>query len=173
VWLARKKAPSLEFRSADSRFGVYLPPRTVALMLRLCRRAGTLETGGILAGRYSPDLLCALINAVSGAPADSKRGPAFFERGGRNLQAWLDRRWAKHGEHYLGEWHYHPMSSSTPSSTDRHQLRLIAEGTRGGCPEPILLVLGGNPSRTWSMSAHVFPRGREDVELRRVTTAPR
>jgi integrative and conjugative element protein (TIGR02256 family) len=160
--------PGLEFRSVDERFRVTVGGRTVALIHRLCRRSSKDETGGILIGRYSAELDCAGVTNASGAPTDSRHGATWFQRGTRGLQAWLDRWWTTRGEHYLGEWHFHPYAAPTPSPTDRDQLEAIATTKSYGCPEPILLIFGGDPAGAWSVSAHVFPRGREAVTLLRV-----
>jgi integrative and conjugative element protein (TIGR02256 family) len=168
VWRGWKKTPSLELRSIDGRFQVRVPGRTVARILRSCRRSGRRETGGILVGRYSAELDCALVSTASGAPPDSRRGSTWFERGTRGLQAWLDRRWTLCGAHYLGEWHFHPFAAPVPSPTDRDQLRTIARTASYGCPEPVLLIVGGDPAGAWEVSGHVFPRDKKEVVLHRL-----
>ena len=163
-----KRMPDLEFRSEDARFRVLVPGATVRRLLHLCRASGARETGGILVGRYSATLDCAQVGAASGPPADSVRGPSWFQRGTRGLQAWLERRWASRGDHYLGEWHFHPYAAPVPSDTDLEQLGRIARADDYRCPEPLLLILGGDPTGRWSVSAHVVPRSRAVVPLQRV-----
>ncbi|WP_081436816.1 Mov34/MPN/PAD-1 family protein [Myxococcus xanthus] len=157
----------LELCSEDARFRVRIPAATVSRLLYLCRVAGRLETGGILVGRYSDALDCALVSAASGPPPDSKRGPTWFQRGTRGLQAWLERRWASRGDHYLGEWHFHPHAEPTPSATDLRQLDAIALSTQYRCPEPLLLIVGGDPRDAWSLSGHVVPRSGLPIQLQR------
>lgn len=168
MWSWLKKASSLEFSSRDARFRIQVPSRVVARLLRLCWCSGHVETGGILAGTYSAALDCACVSRISGAPRDSSSGPTWFERGTSGLQAWLDHHWASRRERYLGEWHFHPGAAPVPSPTDRHQLHTIARTPSYACPEPVLLILGGDPAGRWEVSAHVFPRGREAVALHRV-----
>lgn len=163
-----KRMPDLEFRSADARFGVHVPGATIRRLLHLCRSSGPRETGGILVGKYSAALDCARVSAASGPPSDSVRGPSWFQRGTRGLQAWLERRWASRGDHYLGEWHFHPYSAPVPSGTDLQQLGSIARSAEYCCPEPILLILGGDPAGKWSISAHVVPSTRAAVPLQRL-----
>lgn len=157
----------LELTSEDARFHVRIRGATLKRILRICRCAGRLETGGILVGQYSAGLDCARVGAASGPPADSERGATWFQRGTRGLQAWLDRQWESRGDHYLGEWHFHPYAAPIPSPTDRRQLEAIASTTSYGCPEPLLLIVGGDPAGKWSVSAHIFPRGRPSIPLTR------
>ncbi|WP_414640768.1 Mov34/MPN/PAD-1 family protein [Archangium sp.] len=157
--------PALEFRSADARFRVHVPGATVQRLLHLCRSSGMLETGGILVGGYSATLDCARVSAASGPSGDSVRGPSSFQRGTRGLQKWLERRWTARGDHYLGEWHFHPYAPPVPSNTDLQQLGRIARTADYRCPEPILLIVGGDPAGKWLISAHVVPKGQTAVPL--------
>lgn len=165
IW---RRTPDLEFHSADARFRVHVPSSTVQRLLHLCRSSGRRETGGILVGRYSEMLDCARVGAASGPPSDSVRGAAWFQRGTKGLQAWIERRWASRAEHYLGEWHFHPYAAPVPSDTDVQQVGRIASAPDYRCPEPLLLILGGDPAGRWSISAHVVPRGRAAVALQRL-----
>ncbi|WNG29189.1 hypothetical protein F0U62_38240 [Cystobacter fuscus] len=171
-----KRMPDLEFRSADARFRVLVPGTTVRRLLHLCRSSGARETGGILVGGYSITLDCARVSAASGPPTDSVRGSSWFHRGTRGLQAWLERRWASRGDHYLGEWHFHPYAMPLPSSTDLQQLGRIARTADYRCPEPILLIVGGDPAGKWLISAHVVPVGQAAIPLQQLVpfgAAPR
>ncbi len=163
-----KRMLDLEFRSADARFHVHVPAATVRRLLYLCCSSGTRETGGILVGRYSATLDCARVSAASGPPTDSIRGPSSFQRGTRGLQTWLEHWWGSRGDHYLGEWHFHPYALPVPSSTDLQQLQRIARTADYRCPEPILLIVGGDPAGKWSISAHIVPRGQVAVPLQQL-----
>jgi hypothetical protein len=46
----------------------------------------------------------------------------------------------------------------------------IAETESCRCPEPILLILGGDPDGVWDIRAFVFRRGHAHVELFPVPT---
>lgn len=133
-------------------------------MLRHCRKAKGNETGGVLAGRYSDDLACAIVTAASGAPPDSSAGRSWFRRGLEGLQGWIGRLW-KDKSYYLGEWHYHPFAAPDPSGTDVSEMNDIAATESYKCPEPLLVIVGGNPRRAWRIRAFVFPRDLELVEL--------
>jgi integrative and conjugative element protein (TIGR02256 family) len=159
------RATDLSFRSVDGRFGLILPASVLARLLRACHRAGEGETGGILVGYYTAELDRAVVTAASLAPRDSCAGPTWFERGVRGLQGWLQRAWRAKGHFYLGEWHYHPHASATPSPIDIRQMAELALSPALRCPEPLLLIVGGHPSVAWCARSFVFPRGVQPIEL--------
>lgn len=155
----------LLFRSADKRFGVQLDAGQVQRLLDWCADAGAIETGGILVGRYTARHDCALVTDVLSAPHDSRRGPTWFQRGIVGLQAVLDRVWGQRRDFYVGEWHFHPFASPTPSPTDHTQMAAIAASASWKCPEPVLLIVGGNPRGSWSASAMVTTKSGERASL--------
>jgi integrative and conjugative element protein (TIGR02256 family) len=155
----------VEFSSGNGRFGLRLPHELVERMRLLCAKAGRRETGGILVGYYTEDLRTAVVTEVTAAPADSTAGFTRFYRGVRGLHAYLLRLWTRRRHYYLGEWHFHPFAAPIPSGTDRLQMREIAGTPSYHCPEPILVILGGNPKGDWHLSAHVFVRDGESSEL--------
>lgn len=130
-----------------------------------CRDAGEVETGGILIGRYTERHDCAVVDHVTGPTEDSRATRTRFRRGTAGLQKLLDRLWRRERRYYLGEWHFHPGAASEPSSVDRRQLRSIARDPGYSCPEPILLIIGGNPSGDWTATAFVFPRGNQSIRM--------
>jgi integrative and conjugative element protein (TIGR02256 family) len=161
----------LVFRSRDYRFGLTLGQAQVRTLLRFTRTAGAKETGGVLVGRYSEELDLAYITQVSAPPRDSKAGGYSFERGYQGLQAWLLKLWrAPEPTYYLGEWHFHPYASPEASGPDREQMRSIAASASYACPEPVLLILGGDPKGAWDVRAYVFPQRAEVVPLCRMPT---
>lgn len=155
----------LEFWSEDEKFGLRLDYDRVTDILRLCQAASPNETGGILLGRYNHEHDCAVVTNVRSAPSDSKSGRTWFIRGVRGLQRLVDRFWQRERIYYLGEWHFHPFGSPCPSPTDANQMREIALSPQYHCPEPVLLIIGGNPVRDWSAVAYVFPRDQQYVEM--------
>lgn len=161
----RARIPERSFHSADRRFALVMPGTVMAVIRRLCQCARRLETGGVLIGRYSAKSDSAIVDAASGRPPDSRASSHHFERGVSGLQAWLDRRNARRGSHYLGEWHFHPHASPQPSSIDRNQLRAISKAPQYRCPQPVLLILGGDPHAEWKVSVSVFPAGKAEVQL--------
>jgi integrative and conjugative element protein (TIGR02256 family) len=155
----------LLFRSRDGRFGVHLDAGQVDRLLDWCDRSGAVETGGILIGRYTAAHDCALVTGVLGPPPDSRRGPTWFQRGVAGLQAVLDRVWGQRRDFYVGEWHFHPFAAPLPSRTDYRQMSTIAVTPSWICPEPVLVIVGGDPRREWRASALVVTRQGERVEL--------
>ena len=81
------------------------------------------------------------------------------------MQDWLSRLWSQHGEYYLGEWHYHPHGAPKPSSIDVDGMKSIAESEQYSCPEPILLIVGGNPHGEWSANMFVWIKRSGLTEL--------
>lgn len=162
----------LVFRSDDGRFGLTLSAPQVRTLLRHCLAGLPDETGGILAGRYSEQREMAFVRAVLPAPADSLIGRATFERGTAGTRPWLDQLWRERGLYYLGEWHSHPFASPDPSPQDRQSMRGRSLVQAYACPEPLLLILGGDPGGTWQAAAWVFPQWKPSVQMVRIETAP-
>lgn len=156
----------LSFRSEDGRFRLELESRHVRALLRLAGRAGRRETGGVLVGHYNEELDCAHVTCVSPPPRGSSATGTRFERGAVGLGPWLQRLWtARRSAYYLGEWHFHPHASPEPSAQDCAQMKTLARRESVRCPEPILVVLGGDPHGEWDVRACVFPLGQDLVRL--------
>lgn len=160
----------LELWASDRRFGLKIPDAVVQHMLKQCQRAYPFETGGIFVGYYSDTCDCAVVTAASKAPRDSRSGRTWFERGVQGMQRWLDRLWQKHRHYYLGEWHFHPGAAPQPSPTDRDQMQRIAASHQYHCPEPVLLIIGGNPPHHWTSAAYVFVRHARPISLLALST---
>ena len=151
--------------SKDRRFGLLVSGELMENIIQECSNANGQETGGILMGYYTRRHDCAVVTDVTGPPEDSKRARATFYRGVRGLQAWIGRLWREKRHYYLGEWHYHPGGTATPSPTDDNQMRSISTDKKTRCPEPVLLLVGGNPSEHWETRAYVYPREKTREEL--------
>ena len=146
-----------EFWSKDGQLGLQLPDRIRKQLYSLCDAANGLETGSILVGHYENRHSIAVVTRLPQVPLDSESGPFHFVRGIKGLRETLERLWEKR-EYYLGEWHYHPNASPTPSTQDHRQMRTFAGDQSFKCPEPILLIVGG-ADPNWRLSAHVYPNG--------------
>lgn len=157
-----------QFQSADQVFGLEVPSKDMDRLISLCRKAKRAETGGLLVGHYDDHHHWAFVTEVTGPPSDSRSGRTWFERGVRNLQKFLEKLWQQDRSFYLGEWHFHPFAPANPSHTDVSQMRKIADSASYKCPEPILLILGGDPAKEMEVQAFVFRRGSDSVELMRV-----
>jgi len=144
---------------SGSRYAVWLSSATVGAILAACGQAGRRETGGILIGRYDADGWAAEVLEATPKPRGSRAGWWWFNRSKRGLAEMLADRWAD-GLHYLGEWHFHPGASPEPSHTDVDTMLRIAADADYQCAQPILIILGGAPTKAWNLSASIFPSGR-------------
>lgn len=151
--------------SKDGRFGITLPYEQQEQIRRECERANGNETGGILVGSYNSTHDCAFVSDVFGPTEDSKGGRFTFFRGVKGLQGILRRIWNEQHRYYLGEWHFHPGGSPIPSGTDNTQMIAIAQDAASRCPEPILVILGGDPKAAWSIGAFVYTRTEGPIEM--------
>lgn len=149
----------INFKSACGRYGVSFEVIMFEKMLHECMTASCNETGGILWGMYSDNLDNAIITGFSRAPSDSISSRVSFRRGVIGLQHLLQSLWKKtNREYYLGEWHFHPFSSSTASLTDAQQMFAHANNQGLQCPEPIMIIIGGDPCCDWSVNITVYTR---------------
>lgn len=162
--LILKMNDSLFFKSEDGRFCLKISKNIFDGLLSTCVASGIYETGGILVGYYTSEKDVAIATGYSTPPKDSKSGLYWYYRGISGLQRWLRKLWKKK-EYYLGEWHFHPMSSAYYSSVDARQMFSIASNPSYNCPEPILVIIGGNPSDKWEAKAFVFPQDSKAKEM--------
>jgi integrative and conjugative element protein (TIGR02256 family) len=132
------------FVTADRHLGVILDDEVRSRLVEHCIKAGRKETGGILIGRYSDLHDQAIVTEVTGPPKDSIRRRFSFVRGLIGVQRRLDRAWRQR-DFYLGEWHFHPFMAADPSDRDRTQIIDFSKDPAYACPEPILVVVGGDP----------------------------
>lgn len=153
-----------QFYSLDRTFGLTVPISGMEVILGHCIGSEDRETGGIIIGYYSRGHDMAVVTRVSGPPEDSIQKKTWFSRGVHGLQRLLNALWAS-GEFYLGEWHYHPSSEPVPSGIDDHQMEVFSQNSLLSCPEPILLIIGGNPRAKWTSSAIVYRRNKERIEM--------
>ena len=162
--LISKMNDYLFFKSEDGRFCLKISKNISDGILLICTASGNYEAGGILAGYYTSGKDIAVVTSYSTPPKDSRSGLHWYYRGISGLQGWLRKLWKKR-EYYLGEWHFHPMASAYYSSVDAKQMFSIASSPSYSCPEPILLIIGGNPSDRWEIKTFVFPQGSKVKEM--------
>jgi integrative and conjugative element protein (TIGR02256 family) len=163
--LLRFPVSSTALWSEDRQFGVRLAEEVLRHMLQACRQSCPHETGGILVGYYVDTLDCAVVTAATTAPSDSRKGSMWFHRGTYGLQPWLNSPWQRKHTYYLGEWHFHPSAPPSPSQTDAEQMRSIANAPSYHCPEPLLMIIGGDPAAALTVGVYVFPRGKSSLKL--------
>lgn len=159
-----REVRELRFSSADERFGALLGVDPLQAMLNQAAASGHSETGGILIGRYSNAGAVATIADATAKPPGSRFGLSWFTRGNKGLKKLLEARWSD-GDHYLGEWHFHPGGSASPSGPDEVAMRAVASDERYRCREPLLAILGGWPGREWAVTLTVFPVNENPIPL--------
>lgn len=157
-------------RTEDGTFAVELQASVLGALDRYCRDAGSVETGGILIGRYSDDLNVAFVLEATQPPTDSKRGRSWFVRGVSGLSELLGKRWrAKERTFYIGEWHFHPAVHVEPSGEDFSQMIEIRRVEAYDCKEPLLLIFGASSHKGQrTFRAFVCPKEQAPLEFRRV-----
>lgn len=159
----------LEFLSADFNYGLIIQHEFLRKLLRICRAARNLEVGGIIVGTYDTGHRYAWVKSISNTPSDSLSSRYWFQRGIDGLQNLLNKYWHQKQIYYLGEWHFHPNYFARASAVDIKQMEAISQSIFYNCPEPILIILGGNPKGKWEIKAYVFPQNRNWMELKSIS----
>lgn len=156
-------------RTDDGAFAVDLQASVLGALDRYCRDSGSVETGGILIGRYSDDFTLAIVQEATSAPTDSKRGHSWFVRGVSGLREMLGKRWsARLRTYYVGEWHFHPANHVEPSGDDFAQMIEISRAREYECKEPLLVILGATKHEGQRIfRVFVCPAEKTPMELRR------
>jgi len=131
-----------------------------------CRRASSMETGGILVGHYTKDESTVLVTEALPPPKDSAWGRSWFHRGVAGLRGLLAKRWRSElRTYYVGEWHYHPARTVEPSGDDFVQMYAVNADPRFHCRVPVMIIvaqrnLGKRPVRVFA-----FPHGASSIEF--------
>lgn len=124
------------------------------------------ETGGMICGYYSENLLNATITEFCKPPKDSVFGRASFLRGVVGTENYFEKKW-KEGQYYLGDWHLHPFSNPTASYQDLQQIEINSKDNKLMCPEPLMVIVGGSDNR--DMNVYIFIEGKailcEEVKI--------
>ena len=134
----------IKFSLSNGSFRMTMQDEHIHTIVDHLKKAKMKETGGILIGRYSDNLTLAEVTLVTGPPKDSKSGTTWFHRGTKGLKKLLNDKW-KNQEFYIGEWHFHPNGSTTPSPQDLTQLSEISKSPQFKCPEPLMIIIAGTP----------------------------
>ena len=153
-WWIKEKMDNLFFQDTNQSFSINIEKKAYEQMLHYCVISNPYETGGILIGNYSSNQATANILQITPPPKNSRHAKYNFWRSSRGLKGTLDTAW-KDGQYYLGEWHYHPNAPADPSNTDIKQMITLSNNKKLKCPEPILIIIGGN-SNNWKISISVF-----------------
>lgn len=144
-----------ECYSVVDRVGITITDELIAEAVAYMSAANGNETGGILIGRYSDRLDAAIVTRITGPTSDSVSKPRTFDRGVTDLADLLKVVWDE-GFYYLGEWHTHPGGNGVPSELDNQAMHEIAELASYKCPQPILMILSGDPKAAAMISCYVY-----------------
>ncbi|MBU4535445.1 MAG: Mov34/MPN/PAD-1 family protein [Euryarchaeota archaeon] len=147
----------IRFKSTDNKFSAEITDEILNDIHGECIKSNDTETGGIIIGKYSEDRSNAIISSITGPPNDSKQGKCTFEIGVSGLDKILEDN-LDLGYRCIGDWHFHPNSSPRPSIIDDMQMKKFACNKPLNCPEPILLIIGGNQDKGWELSLHVYTK---------------
>jgi integrative and conjugative element protein (TIGR02256 family) len=146
------------YLTTDNQFRVVIASDVFDAIIKQCEKSTGNETGGILIGHYSNSQKTAIITSATAPTVDTIMCPTSFFRGKQGLKTILDNLWDS-GDYYVGEWHYHPFASSKPSNQDIRQMIDFSKNDKLKCPEPILIVIGGDSYNGWEDSLRVFYLG--------------
>lgn len=147
------------WKTEDHLFKVELSPDIFLKMVEMTQENCTIETGGILVGKYIDNNNTAIIIDALPPPKDSLRSRSTFTRGIEGLITLLKNLWGHSKtkrQYYIGEWHYHPTTVVIPSQTDLDQMEKISRDPNYNCKEPIMIILGNGNSTDRQIKCFLF-----------------
>lgn len=147
----------LVFNNFDYNISIRISKKALEDLYRFCNEGYPDETGGILIGSYLDNSI-AEVSYITGPTTDSKRKRCNFTRGTKGINKLLDGLWEK-GMYYLGEWHFHPDGTSTPSNIDIETMISIARNNKYKCPEPILIIVSGRLNIEYKEMVYLYTQG--------------
>ena len=99
------------------------------------------------------------------APAEFNTGTVHISVLSRSERQMTTNFLFEQGSH--NSWHYHPNASSKSSKVDDMQMIKFSNNKKLNCPEPILIIIGGNPSK-WSLNSYIY-KNNEKIILEKDT----
>lgn len=149
--------------SAASGLIIRMPRTLIAACEQEVSRTFPLESGGVLMGTRSDSGAWLIDHVIGPGPQAKHAAYSFYPDMAYQVQA-IARRFAETGGRstYLGDWHSHPRAMHGRLSTkDRSALKTIASAPAAQCPNPLMLILWGQPGAwepaLWS-GAYQAPR---------------
>jgi integrative and conjugative element protein (TIGR02256 family) len=126
------------------------------------------ETGGILVGYWTETADVAVTNIVGPGPR-ARHAHHSFVPDHRYQREELAKEYERSGRvyTYLGDWHSHPDGLCSLSCRDRLTLARIGMTPAARVPEPVMLIVAGDPER-WEVRAWRLSRSRR-LLLRAIT----
>lgn len=163
-----KKGSSLESQNKTDFIEMCTPDKSLWLRIRLselnkayemCSNSGDLEIGGVLIGLYSKNKTTCTAEKFLPPTPDSRQGKYNFELGIIGLKEIFTKFWNKK-KYYIGDWHFHPKSSPTPSQQDLKQLKKISNSESLKCESPLMIIIGEKDnSFIFSATIHLKKHG--------------
>lgn len=128
----------------------------ISFMVQETSKVSNIETGGVLLGEISGDVL--VVKHASGPGPKSDRKSMHFLKDIEYCQKYIDEMYEKNGDSaaYIGEWHYHPVGNNNPSNTDLSSLSSIANGKGYLTENPTMIII----SNTGKASCTIHPARR-------------
>jgi hypothetical protein len=154
------KRPPLVWRTPDRSCTVAIARRCFLAMLDMALEHAPDEVGTSLIGQYVYDGRKAWVLGLAPLTADSRGTPQTFRRGVQGLSQFFRKVLNRYRgrRYYLGEWHSHPNASPAASGTDDNNQTALSETKQSQCPAPILVILGGDLSRSPTLRVYVYGR---------------
>ena len=146
------------YKNEECELYVDITPTLIDKIKEESLKFNPLETGGLLFGEYQDD--CAIIRDIFTPNKMVHRTHGCEWEPSKETQKVIDAKWDK-GQYIIGDWHSHPDNSPEPSEIDDDQLFKDANNKKLNCPEPILLIMGGNPDMGWNMSLHLYIKDKK------------
>jgi integrative and conjugative element protein (TIGR02256 family) len=149
--------PDCELCRHEDPVRVCLDKDTMHFMIAECKQSKDKETGGVLIG-FRDRFGEIVVTRATGPGPGAKRRPDWFERDVGFCQSELEKAYKELDGRglYVGEWHYHPAGSNSPSSRDLLSLSEIAELPNYMTDKPVMLIFSSDSA----LSATVHPPNR-------------
>ena len=147
---------------------VLVPSQALTGMIREARRAGPLETGGLLVGYQADEPNHFVVTAVVGPAPAARHDYLKFSPDQWWQEKVVSRLYELSGRRHanLGDWHSHPNGPPWPSTQDRRVARLIANSAAARAPEPIMLIVGRKRDRRWMIAGYIQRRYLRRTRIR-------
>lgn len=158
---------SLRWQSDCGRYTVLISKSCLLKMVGMAQEHYPNEVGTSLVGCYSDDGFQASVLELAPLSPDSKGSRISFYRGVAGLRNFFTklRETFSGRRYYVGEWHSHPDGEPIPSGTDNRNQLEIAKDIKTGCPECILIIIGGTNCNFDKIGVFVYSRECGQVKL--------
>jgi len=132
---------------------VFIWEEAYELMKKEAKDTKNLETGGVLIGYIDKNSEFVIRKATLPGPKAIKK-ETYFLKDEEFTQKELENSFQNFGSEglYLGEWHYHPQGTNSPSGIDVKSLTEIAKQDTYRIDSPLLIIL--SPSFECALTIH-------------------